>query len=312
MNVSCLANNTCPLSIAKGVKLPYPTFTGGMSQLLRPYPQFLSIDANTQMNGFSNYHSLQMRAQKYFSDGMTFLVSFTWYKNLADARSAFSPFYGPPLDVINHGIEKGFENGPGSGGPVILSVAGVYDLPMGPGKKFVNVGGPVGRLLGGWSISGILSYDTGDYIGLGGGTNNPIYDESYGDAFFGGGSPRPDLLAGANPKEYTGGYFDPNAANALYLNPASFKDAGEFNLGTSGYDNAKARGFAYYNENVSLIKKTKITEQLNLELRFEFFNLFNRVQFCDPDGWTNDSTFGRISCQNNTPREGQLGIRLNW
>jgi len=315
--ISCLANNTCPKAIAAGVQLPYSNFptTDGVGQALRPFPQFLSIDASTQMDGHSNYHSLQMRAQKYFSDGITFLVSFTWYKNLANAKSAFSPFYGPPLDNTHAGLEKAEENGQGSAGPLILSIAGVYDLPIGPGKKFVNQGGAVGKILGGWELTGILTYDGGDYLGIGGGTANPIYDEAYGDSFFGGGSPRPNLLAGANPKEYSGGKFDPNAANAYYLNPSAFADAGEFNFGTSGPVLANTRGFAYENENIGLVKKTKIAERLTLELRFEFFNIFNRVQFCDPDGNYSDvasGAFGRSTCQNNTPRQGQFGIRLEW
>jgi hypothetical protein len=315
--ISCLTNNSCPKSIAAGVTLPYPSFptTNSVAQALRPFPQYLAIEANTQMNGHSNYNSLQMRGQKYFSDGMTFLVSFTWYKNLSNARSAFSPFYGPPLDEAHQGLEKAWENGQGSSGPIVLSISGVYDLPIGPGKRFAPVGGAAGKILGGWSLSGILSYIAGDPLSVGGGTSNPIYDESYGDAFFGGGSPRPNQLSGVNPKEYQGGYFDPNAANAYYLNPSAFSDAGEFAFGTTGPVLASTRGFAYYNENIGLIKKTKLAEQLELELRFEFFNIFNRVQFCDPDGNYSDITsgaFGRTSCQNNTPRQGQLGIRLNW
>jgi hypothetical protein len=323
--VSCLANNTCPKAIAAGVQVPYETFpsTGGVGQALRPYPQFLSIDASTQMDGHSNYHSLQMRAQKYFSDGITFLVSFTWFKNLANAQSAFSPFYGPPLDNTNTKIEKSEVHGDNlATGPLVLSIAGVYDLPIGPGKKFVNQGGAVGKILGGWELTGILTYDAGDYLGIGGGTANPIYDEGYGDAFFGGGSPRPNQLSGANPKEYSGGKFDPNTTNAYYLNPSAFADAGEFNFGTAGPALATARGFPYENENIGLVKKTKIAERLTLELRFEFFNIFNRTQFCDPDGNYSDvasvtpatplGAFGRISCQNNTPRQGQFGIRLEW
>jgi hypothetical protein len=314
-DISCLANNTCPKSIAAGVKLPYAGFAGAVQQALRPFPQFLSIEANTQMDGHSNYNSLQARAQRYFSNGITFLVSFTWYKNLTNARSAFSPFYGPPLDVAHQGLEKGpvGAGAYGQEGPVVLSIAGVYDLPIGPGKKFVTTGGAVGKVIGGWSLSGILSYNAGDYLSVGGGTANPIFNETYGYGFVGGGGPRPNLLAGANPKAWTGGKFNPNSD--FYLNSSAFSDAGAFSLGTAGPVLSNLRGWASDNENISVIKKTKLTEQLHMEWRFEFFNIFNRTQWCNSDANYNDvpsGNFGKVFCQANTPRQAQFAIRLEW
>jgi hypothetical protein len=312
-NISCLSDGSCPNAIAAGVKLPYTGFTGSLSQALRPFPQFLNINAQTQASGHATYHSLQMRAQRYFSDGVTFLVSFTWYKNLANGRSTFSPFYGPPLDVAHQGLEKANQNGPGSAGPVTSSIAAVYELPLGPEKKYVNTGGAVGKLVGGWSVNAVLYYNTGGFLSVGGGTPNPIFNEPYGQAFFGGATPRPNRVLGVDPKAFHGGKFDP--AVDYYLNSSAFSDAGAFGLGTAPPVLPDVRSFPYLNENLSLIKQTRITESTNIEFRAEFFNAFNRVVFGGPDTNFSDVAtggFGRVGGQANLPRQIQFALRFNF
>jgi len=256
-----------------------------------------------------------MRAQRYFSNGVTFLVSFTWYKELTNGRSSFAPFYGPPLDNKHQGLEKALLNGQPetNDGPIVSSWSGVYELPIGPGKRYANVAGPVGKVIGGWNVSGVLAYNQGDYLTIGGGSPNPIFNGAYGDAFFGGGAPRPNKLQGVNPKAFSGGKFNP--AVDYYMNPAAFADAGPFSLGTAPPVLPDARGFATYNENISLVKKTRIKESSSFEIRADFFNAFNRVQFCDPDTNINDipsGAFGKVTGQCNTPRQIQFGVRLEF
>ncbi|HUY12855.1 MAG TPA: carboxypeptidase-like regulatory domain-containing protein [Terriglobia bacterium] len=307
------ADINSPAAQAAGIRLPYAGFTGTVAQGLRPFPQYLAINANTQADGHATYHSLQMRGQRYFSDGVTFLVSFTWFKNLSNARSQFSPFYGPPLDTANQSLEKANENGPGSTGPMDLSIAQVYDLPVGPGKKYLNTGGPVGKVIGGWSLSSILTYDNGAYLSMGGGTPNPIFNSAYGDAFFGGGAPRPNRVPGVNPKSFQGGNFNP-AVN-YYLNPAAFSDAGAFALGNAPPVLPDVRGFPYLDEDLALIKQVQITESTSLQFRAEFFNAFNRVVFGGPDTNYSDvatGAFGKVGGQGNSPRQIQLALRFTF
>ena len=92
MNASCLSNGSCPNAIAAGVKLPYPGFSGGINQALRPFPQYGSF--NQEDNSFtpdrtgnSTYHSMRMSVNKRFAEGLSFLVSYTISKNITDADS---------------------------------------------------------------------------------------------------------------------------------------------------------------------------------------------------------------------------------
>src|SRR5207253_8035694 len=74
MNATCLSNNGCPKAIALGVQLPYPTFSGNINQLLRPFPQY--GDFNQEDNSFtpdrtgnSTYHAMQLQLNKRFAQG---------------------------------------------------------------------------------------------------------------------------------------------------------------------------------------------------------------------------------------------------
>ena len=64
------------------------------------------------------------------------------------------------------------------------------------------------------------------------------------------------------------------------------------------------------NFDISVFKNTKVTERLNVQLRVEAFNAFNRVQFGVPNTSINSTAFGVISNQQNLPRNLQLALRL--
>jgi hypothetical protein len=75
------------------------------------------------------------------------------------------------------------------------------------------------------------------------------------------------------------------------------------------------RGFPYYNENISLIKDTHITESAIVQFRAEFFNAFNRTVYQNPDTNWNDAVsggFGKVTSQANAPRVIQFGLRVDF
>jgi hypothetical protein len=97
-----------------------------------------------------------------------------------------------------------------------------------------------------------------------------------------------------------------------YLNPNAFASAGPFKLGDAPAFEPNLRTFANMNENFSLIKRIKIWESVNAELRAEGFNLFNRTVYGGPDSYTTDPAFGQISSQANTPRQIQLDAKITF
>jgi hypothetical protein len=311
-----LADINSPAAAAAGIKLPYPGFTGSVAQALRPFPQFQYIEARTQTPGHSNYHSLQERLQKNYSNGMTFLVSYTWSKNIADSLDQFSTFSSTPLDTAQRRRERQVigDNANGAAGGQNVAISTTYELPIGPGKALLNNSPVLGRVLGGWGVTGILQYSQRAPIAVSGGSTNPIYNNIS----------RPNLVPGQPFKLYHGGKFHP--ATDRYLNPEAFSDAGQFALGDAPPTIASITPFLYLNENLGLVKETRIREGVNLELRAEAFNAFNRTVFGPPDqNYTqvncNSPTavkpacyanFGNVTSQTNAPRQLQFAARFKF
>ncbi|HEU0048591.1 MAG TPA: hypothetical protein VFQ43_13420, partial [Nitrososphaera sp.] len=122
---------------------------------------------------------------------------------------------------------------------------------------------------------------------------------------------RPNRVSGTDPLLFQGGSFDP--ATDRYLNAAAFSQPAAFTIGNSSRLLSDARSFPSYNENFSIIKRTYITETVNLEFRAEFFNAFNRVVFGNPNGDFNFLPgFGQIGYQANAPRQIQFGLKFNF
>src|SRR5437870_12759834 len=170
MNSSCLSNNGCPKAIAAGVKLPYPTFSGNINQLLRPFPQY--GDFNQEDNSFtpdrtgnSTYHAMQLQLNKRFAQGLSFLVSYTVSKNITDADSAgpgVSGFIGTNSFIGENSYNRSAEKAVSQlDTPQSLVASFFYELPLGHGKRYMNSSGVTDRVLGGWSVSGIASYKSG-------------------------------------------------------------------------------------------------------------------------------------------------------
>jgi Carboxypeptidase regulatory-like domain/TonB dependent receptor len=294
-----------PAAIAAGVQVPYVGFTGSVAQALRPYPQFQYISPTTQNTGHIHYNSLQLRAQKYFSDGLTFLVSYTYSQTISDAVDQFSTFGAPPLDTANQAAEKRVLGGTTFGNtyPRYLTAAATYELPIGPGKRYLSDHGVVGTIVGGWGVSVVAAYQAGTVLPISGGSQQPLFN----------GPARPNIVAGVDQKAFHGGKFNP--ATDTYLNPAAFSDPGAFAIGDAPPTLPDVRGFPSYNENISIIKNTKIYEAGTLQFRAEFFNAFNRVVFAAPDTNFNDVVtggFGKVTGQFNSPRVIQFALRFDF
>ncbi len=292
-------------AVNAGITPPYAGFTGTVAQALRPFPQYLTINERTQTPGHSSYNSLQARLQKQYSSGMNFLVSYTFSKTIADGIDQFTSFAAMPLDTAQRRRERQVlgANANGAAGPQVLSIAGSYELPIGKGKALLNQGGVLDRVVGGWGVSGVLSYSNGAALPISGGSPNPIFN----------GQTRPNLVPGVKAKLWNGGKFNPKTQ--YYLNTSAFSDAGAFALGNAPPTLSSVRSFPVYNENLSAIKQIRLWESAKFELRADFFNAFNRVIFGNPNtNYSNVATggFGRVSSQANSPRVIQFGTRIEF
>ena len=170
------ADINSPAAQAAGIFPPYPGFTGSVSQALRPYPQYSDIRNLYQPIGWSTYNAMQMRLQRRYSAGISFLAAYTLSKSIVsgggytglgdDAAGA------RPLDTNNRILEKrlaGFDT------PHNLVLSWGYELPFGKGKRFLTGAGGVTNLLaGGWQLNAIHRYVSGTPIGVSGGGVIPL------------------------------------------------------------------------------------------------------------------------------------------
>ncbi len=298
-----------PAVVAAGYRPPWNGFAQALgtnatlAQALRPYPQYLAgFGYNSDNTGNSTYHSLQTKIEKRMDQqGVYLLAAYTWNKSMTDAGATI--YYagnptgsGQTRNQYNRRLDKTVSP---AWQPHVLSVATIYELPFGPGKPFLSRGGFGGRVVGGWRLSATLRYTSGSLISVTAPQNLPL---------FAGPSYASTVLGAAQQGSWSGS-FDP--ARDRYLNPEAFELPAAGAFGTGGQYLPNLRAFGQYNENVTLSKATTIKESVKLDLRFEVFNLFNRVAFGNPSAdISNVSSFGRITSQANLPRQAQIAVKL--
>jgi hypothetical protein len=295
------ADINSPAARAAGILPPYAGFTGSVSQALRPYPQFSDIRNLYQPIGWSTYNAMQMRLQRRYSMGLTFLAAYTLSKSIVSGGGytglGDDAAGSRPLDTNNRKIEKrlaGFDT------PQNLVLSWGYELPFGKGKRYMSGGGRATDLLaGGWQINAIQRYVSGTPVGISGGGVIPLSN----------GGNRPDRVLGVSARtNVSRSDFDP--ARDRYLDPAAFAQPAAFTLGNAPPVLGDVRTFSLFNEDFSVLKDFRIVEAHRLQFRAEFFNIFNRVVFGGPSGNLNaPATFGRIGGQANSPRNIQLGLK---
>ena len=159
---------------------------------------------------------------------------------------------------------------------------------------FRNAKGFAGKLLRGWSANGIVNVQDGIPLAVTQATNF--------NAFAGFGTQRPNRVA--EPTLPHG-----RRTTAAWFNTAAFQQAAMFTLGSSSRN--PVRGPGYRNFDLAILKRTFLTETINLEFRAEIFNLTNTPPLGSPNVVFNSSGFGSITSAGD-PRVIQFGAKLNF
>jgi hypothetical protein len=253
-------------------------------------------------NGNSNYHSLQLRVQKDFSKGFALIAGYTFSKAIDDAAGAEGAGTDDGGLSQQTGNRKGDRGLSGSDQRHRLVVSFVYEFPFGKGKTFLNRGGPVDVLFGGWQVTGIASFSSGSPL-----TVFQVFNTPNTDA----GARRPDIIGNPNdlshsrPRgEQVAQFFDTSAFRQADLTNGTYRfgNAGRYVVIGPG---TKVVDFGAY-------KNFTLTEALKLQFRAETFNLFNRPDFAQPGNTLGTPQFGRITKTSNDSREIQLALRLTF
>jgi hypothetical protein len=262
----------------RGVPIPYAGWreqmTGcapSLAQALLPFPQYCSsLQGINESAGKSLYNSLQAKAEKRFSGGTYMLISYTLARlktSGSDTVQSGASAWGGVNGVISP-YEKDRNYSLASDDVThVLSAAMVYELPFGKDKKWLN-SGAVANILGGWQVSTLFRYSSGIpfFFRLTGSACNVPSQFRAGCI--------PGLKSGANPFLQDKGGFDPAKGPLLDRNAFESVDAFNFYYGR-GDRVSDIRGFGYKNQDLSLIKNTKLGNRINLQLRLEAFNVWN-------------------------------------
>lgn len=268
---------------------------GDLSTVPYPYMVPTPWDQNTAN---SNYNSLQVKLEHPYSHGLQYLVSYTWSKSIDDGSGRFGlaeagpgggaavqEFYNPR----NARAVSAFDV------PQFLSVSGLYDLPFGKGKQFLNTGLPA-VLLGGWQVDSISKLSSGQVYTMN--VNGDIAQIGQG----GGGYGRPNLVPGVSPKPAHPTYLE-------WYNPAAFSVPVK-SFGDVGRDSLRSSHVA--TTDFSVLKNFAYSETIFVQFRAEAFNIMNIQNYGVPDPNISDSTAGVISALATKPRQLQFALRLNF
>ena len=271
-----------PAAQAAGIKLPYAGFPAAESvgQALVPFPQYFGFntDGALENRGQSTYNALQTSLRRRFRNGLSLMASYTWSKTLTDADAAL-PFFatlhggGSAQNPYDLRSEKSISN---QDVPHTLVMSYVYDVPVGKGKRFVDKGGAVNKLVGGWQVGGVQRYQSGQPLS---------FCCATGGTGFGGYNFRYDLVKGQPifSQQYLSGHFDPVTDpmfnTKAFFDPNSPLGPNGYVFGTMSRTIGNVRDPKYVSEDFNLTKRTHVTEKLDLLLRATAIDAFNRHIF---------------------------------
>jgi len=274
---------------------PLSSATTTAGQLLRPFPEYNSVNIRAVREGNAIYHALQAKVERRFRAGLSLLAAYTYSKAITDAGSRLSINFANPgiQDSNNLRGERALAN---FNTPQRFIVSYNWELPFGPGKPLLNGGGKVvGMIAGGWQLNGVTTFQNGQPLGLSTSVNNTHS--------LGGGS-RPNnngtsaKLSGPTESRL-GQYFN----TSVFAAPAAFT----FGNVSRTLPDVLAPGIR--NWDFSIMKNNRFKEHYNVQFRAEFFNGFNNVNFGSPGTTQGTSTFGVISSAADA-RVIQFGLKL--
>jgi len=298
--------NQIPLNISTNPTQLQAIFTA--NQNFKPYPQFGPIQHYSNY-GDNSYHGGTWRVEKRYSAGLVMNAFYTFSKSLNngdnDGGVSGITFYNRALEKgrANYDIRHRF-----------VSVL-TYELPFGKGRKFMNKGGIVNALFGGWDFAYTQTFQSGPpfTVGFAGSPNNYLP-----------GNARPNLVPGVDPVTDNwniGAHRFPTQAQVPYLNAAAFEYPAAFTPGTMGRNILEAPGITW--PQFSLSKEWTFFERAKFILRWDANNPFKSPNYGQPDATFNRQNLGNFGRVGTATRGGfsdigtaqpnhLLVFRLEW
>lgn len=273
-----------------------------------------------QNDGWYQYDSVQFEVRRRLSKGLYFQANYTFSKNLTNAVGTSQALFDPYLDINNKDLDKqraDFDQ------THVFNFNGIYQLPFGQGKRFLNWGGIGDKIFGGWEISGLAQWTSGAPI---------TFIDTRGTYNRGGRSGRQTANSSLTADEIRSlmGIYELNG-NIYWINPSIINANGQasggygatpfsgqvfFNVDpgqTGSLGRTVVNGPAYFNANAAVLKNIRFGENMRVQLRAEAFNLLNNTNFFNNTQFANinSASFGQVTSAG-APREIQFAARFEF
>lgn len=313
-SISAFFNQTVANPFAGLLNVPGSSLNGTnvtRLALLRPYPQYTSVQLFRPHWGESYYHAMQVNLQRRFTNGLSATVNYTWSKSLDTGGVGNGAAFLDSTaiaDIYRLNLEKSYAT---FDVPHRFVASWSYELPFGK-KKWLgkNWNGLVNGLLGGWQTSGSYTWQTGTPIAI----TVPSFTVGLGNATY-----RPNRVAG-DPIPSISNARTSVRNGGVWFDTTLFQIPPDFTFGTGSRTYNDLRRDNYRTLNLSILKNFYWAEgKQKLQARAEFLNAFNWVVFGTPvssagSGAPNAGLtgFGQIRTQGNTPRSIQLVVRYTF
>ncbi|HEY2152685.1 MAG TPA: TonB-dependent receptor [Vicinamibacterales bacterium] len=281
--------------IPRSSSLGDPTTTVG--QLLKPFPAYQTVSLYRNNVGTTRYNGLELSVHQRLSHGLSYSVMYTRSKLVDDASSVFDasiltgPIANYPVaDSFNRALERDYSTGDI---PNVFVSSVLWDIPFGASRAH-QVNGVVGAIVNDWSITSLITMESGIPIAVTQTTNF--------NAFAGFGVQRPNQVGDPTLPA------DQRTA-ARWFDTSAFSTTPQFAIGTASRN--PVRGPSYREVDMALIRRVPLNRGMSIEVRLEVFNLFNTVNLGSPNAVQGAANFGTITTALD-PRVGQLGVKFRF
>lgn len=254
-----------------------------------PFPGWNGVQENTE-SGSSFYSALVARVEKRFSSGFSAMGSYTWSKCLGYPWQDVFSWHPLNLDLDRGHCQEDMNQN--------FVANGIYELPFGSGKPYLNSGRLADALVGGWKVAAIGSLHSGPWLTLGSNQSLGIFVNALPDVS--GPVNNSSLHGGLGKHGKLGPYF--NTANVQPVTAVGVQ-------GNASVQEVQSPGAADWD--LSGYKGWKYADRYGLTFRADVFNAFNRPSFYGLDTGVNDSQFGNVTAAT-AAREIQLSLRFEF
>ena len=265
--------------VPRSSSLGDPTIT--VAQLMKPYPEYTTVSLYRNNVGTTRYHGLEVSLRQRFARGLLYSVSYTRSKLMDDASSVFDasiltgPIANYPVaDSFNRALERDYSTGDI---PHYFVSSVVWDLPAGAGRAR-QLHGLVGALANGWTVTGMLTLQSGAPVAVTPTPNN--------NAFAGFGVQRPNLVG--DPTLPAG-----QRTPQHWFDTAAFAAAPQFTIGSASRN--PVRGPSYRDVDLAIMRRVPMGGRNTIEARVEVFNLLNTPNLGAPAAVQGAANFGTIT-----------------